>query len=290
MADAQWNREELLKTLAVVAAHPATFETRHRRQDGTFVDVEVSASGVKWQEQTVIFAVHRDISTRKRNEAEIRRLYEQTRSDAQTKTELLREVNHRVKNNLLGILGLLLSERQHTPPEDRAMVDASLGRLTQRIQGLLQAHQMLSDSQWTPMPLSRLAERVMRAALSAVPAGQMPGLAIAPSEVQISPRQASHVALVLNELVTNSLKYALPGRTRILISFQAEQEGKDLRLTYRDDGPGYPPEILTGHRANVGLSLIRQLVTETLRGSITLTNDPGAVCTLRIKTENPAST
>ncbi|MFI5337849.1 MAG: hypothetical protein ACHQ5A_13760, partial [Opitutales bacterium] len=61
-------------------------------------------------------------------------------------------------------------------------------------------------------------------------------------------------------------------------------------LRYRDNGPGFSAGILAGGRGNVGLQLIRQLVTETLRGHVALANDAGAVVTLRIRTEERSRT
>jgi PAS domain S-box-containing protein len=63
--DAQWTREELLSKLRDIENKSATFETRHRRKDGSLYDVEISASGAEWNSQTFLYCVSRDISDRK---------------------------------------------------------------------------------------------------------------------------------------------------------------------------------------------------------------------------------
>lgn len=213
------------------------------------------------------------------------RLYEQTLQDAQTKADLLKEVNHRVKNNLTAIVGLLYAEERYAPAEGRAYIEAAMGRLTQRIGGLLEVHNMLSQSEWGPLPLSELAAQIIAAALKVLSPDQQARVEIPSSEIEVSPRQANNLALVIHELVTNTLKYAWNGRKAIYIQVAMALEGDTIRLEYRDDGPGYPEDVLTLRRYNVGIYLIRRLVTTSLRGTLQLANHNGAVTTLYIRTE-----
>lgn len=222
--------------------------------------------------------------------SEVRRQTEQIRSDAQTKAELIKEINHRVKNNLTAILGLLGHEKTRAKADGRPFVDEAIGNVSQRIRSLLQMHQMLSEHTWAPVRLTDLADRIVRAALSAAAPGRQVLVDVAPSPVEVSPRQASNLALVLNELVTNSIKHALPLRDPLRISILVESHPDEIALEYRDDGPGYGPEVVRWERANVGLKLIRQLVSETLRGSLSLEDKGGAVARLRIKVEEPHRT
>jgi two-component sensor histidine kinase len=226
---------------------------------------------------TSYVAVIRDLTVRKRLEEEHTRLLAQARHDARAKSDLLCEVNHRVKNNLTAILGLLLRERKHTPAEGRAFVESALGHLNHRIHGLLEVHQMLSDSQWAPVGLSELAGRVIRAATAIASGDKRLELDVPTSPVIVSPRQAGSLALVFNELATNSLKHALGDRPSVRIAVRVVQEGAVLDVEFRDDGPGYPPEVLRDERVNVGLGLVRELATESLRGRLTLATDRGAV-------------
>jgi two-component sensor histidine kinase len=218
------------------------------------------------------------------------RLFEQTQQDAQTKADLLKEVNHRVKNNLAAILGLLLAEKRYTPEKGRFYVEPAIDGLSHRIEGLLEVHQILSESKWAPMRLSDLATRIVRTVLNAVPPGRRVVVDIAPSAIEVSPRQANNLALVINELATNTIKYALEGQETAHIAVRAAVEDDMICLEYRDDGPGYPEEMLRLERYNVGLNLLQTLVTHSLRGTLTLTNDGGAVASMRIKVEEKEQT
>ncbi len=234
-------------------------------------------------------AVHilSDMTARKRAEAELRRLCEQTQQDASTKTELLQEVNHRVKNNLISILGLIRTEQLHAA-KSRADVSegSSLENLRLRIQGLIEVHHMLSETHWQPMRLSELARRILTAVASTAEPSKQVVLDIAESPILVSPRQANSLALSLNELATNTLKYAAVRRMMTCITVRVQTQGDFIALEYRDDGPGYPAEILNGQREGVGLVLLKQLASGAFRGSVTLTNDPGAVAHLIIRAED----
>jgi two-component sensor histidine kinase len=133
--------------------------------------------------------------------------------------------------------------------------------------------------------LGELARSLIQSALSALPASRPFTLDVPTLPVLVSPRQAGSLALVLNELATNSTKHALTDRQAlgIRVRFQAAPGG--VEFEYRDNGPGYPAAILAGERLGVGLDLVQKLVTGTLRGTLTLANDAGAVAALRFKAE-----
>ena len=227
----------------------------------------------------------RDITERKQAEAKLQELLAQTQRDAHTKAELLKEVNHRVKNNLLAIVGLATTEHRHLSVEEKPLVRDFIGNLRRRIGGLLEVHQMLSAAQWAPLMVNQLARKIIQSALAAAPSSCSVKVNLQPSDVRVSPRQASNLGLVFNELATNTVKYALGNRSAATITFAASATESLIRLEYRDDGPGYPPEVLRQEKLNVGMILLRDLTTQTLRGQLTIANDDGAVTVLEIKTE-----
>jgi len=233
-------------------------------------------------------------------------LYEQAQQDARIKTELLREVNHRVKNNLMTISGLFLAEKRYASVEEQASVAAVMTRLNQRLQGLAKVHSILSASEWAPVLLSDLANQIIYLALnSMLTDDQQVRVVVAQSAIKVSPRQANNLALIVNELATNTAKYALrpgdgPEPARITVSLALA--GDMIWLEYRDNGPGYPAEVLSLLRYDtardrssskaisyVGLYLLHRIAT-TLRGQFTLTNDNGAVTTIHFPTEERNTT
>ncbi len=224
-----------------------------------------------------------DITDRKRAEEERERLLAQARQDAETKSALLREVNHRVKNNLAAIVGLLYAQQDRSRatihPEYRALVRD----LTKRIEGLSIVHGLLSRSLWAPLRVDELAEKVLDGVLQMAPIGKVAGKVaaiISPSPLLVSPDQAQTLALVLNELALNVVKHASTD-TSIRVHLDIAREDQMMVLTMRDNGPGYPEEVLAGQQAGMGLELLRHLVCQNLRGQLALRNKGGAVAEIR---------
>jgi PAS domain S-box-containing protein len=211
-------------------------------------------------------------------------LYQRARQDAETRSTLLHEVNHRVKNNLTAIMGILALEMERDV-QNSDDFQAVMRDLQGRIRGLATVHDMLSATRWAPLPLARLVTQVIYAALSSSPQRQHIQVSVAPppEPLLISPKQATALAVIINELTTNSVKYAFRGRERGLIDVHITADGADQRqvtLKFRNDGPGWPDDVLQGQRKSVGLHLVRINVRSPLRGEVHFHNDAGAATTI----------
>ena len=89
----------------------------------------------------------------------------------------------------------------------------------------------------------------------------------------------------MNELATNTVKHTLHERDTARISVRVEQQDHMVHCEFRDDGPGYPQDVLQLERYNVGFELIQTIVKEGLRGDLKLLNDHGAVSRIRFKAQ-----
>ena len=219
------------------------------------------------------------------------RLYEQARQDAETKSILLNEVNHRVKNNLSAIIGLLYAERRHLAEKDRPAYQAAIQDVINHVQGLATVHTLLSASGWKPLLLSNLIDQVIRAALQSLPLNRHISVKVPPAPIQVTSKQASSLALVINELATNTVKYGLSelGTGQITIGLAVEQPPNSaepqILVEFRDNGPGFPEDVLHLRQHSVGLYLIQRIVRQDLKGNVTWYNDHGAVTSIRFKAE-----
>ena len=211
------------------------------------------------------------------------RLYEQAQQEAKTKALLLRDVNHRVVNNLTMVMSILDTERRR-PLDDKADFHAVLDDVANRINGMVNVHRMLSSAQWIPLNLRDVVTEVITAALSGSPIRERIVVTVkAPDRpLRMSSKQTITVALMLNELSTNSIKYAFGNRAqgriyvRITVSAKGEHKRGEVRLVFGDDGPGMPKEVLAGERHSVGLRLV-EANAQSLGGKVELRNDGGAV-------------
>jgi PAS domain S-box-containing protein len=209
------------------------------------------------------------------------RLYERAQRDAETKSTLLLEVSHRVKNTLSMVVGLLYAEQRHANKEESAVYQSVLKDVVGRIQGLSTVHSLLLTSEWAPLPLSELARRIIESALRALPKGEHVSVDVAPSEVKVTPEQAHNLALVINELATNTVKHALGGRDAAHIEVDVECAEGWITLQFHDDGPGYPDEVLRKQRRHAGFDLAEKIVRKSLSGDLSLHNHCGAVTVVR---------
>lgn len=216
------------------------------------------------------------------------RLYEQVRQDADTKATLLNEVNHRVKNNLAAIVGLLYAERRHANIEDQPVYQVILTDLINRVQGLATVHSMLSASGWTPLELGELARQVIRSALQVLPWDKHLSVNILPSHVLVSPEQARNLALIINELATNTIRHAMTEHNEVQITVSITENNDTICLEFRDNGPGYPDTVLRLEKYDAGFELIQALAQKSLRGELHFYNDNGAVAVLRCKAKQLA--
>ncbi|GAB4278620.1 MAG: hypothetical protein Kow0080_30360 [Candidatus Promineifilaceae bacterium] len=227
-------------------------------------------------------------------------LYQQARSDAQTKEALLREVNHRVKNNLSAIIGLLYANRRHAQLQNSQYYQAIMQDLISRVQGLATVHNMLSQAHWQSLPLDELAYQIVRSSLRALPPDKTIELEIRPSHIHVTPEQANYLALFFNELTTNTIKHALnTHNTTGKITISATQNNSLIIVTYCDNGPGFPPDVLQpkNPRYNIGLSMLKNIITQSLDGTIQIYNQTdnqtqaiqGACITIEFETHTEQS-
>ena len=168
----------------------------------------------------------------------------------------------------------------------QAAYRAIMDDLINRIHGLATVHRLLSASQWSPLLLSEIAEQVIASTLSALPREKFVSVEVSPTSVRVAAKQANNLALVFNELTTNSIKYAWPERQSGIVVVRIDhEEGPDstgtVVLEFRDDGVGFPNEMLRLERFSVGWKLIQTIVGRGLGGEVSLCNDGGAVTTIR---------
>jgi len=208
-------------------------------------------------------------------------LLEQASKDAATKSTLLKEVNHRVKNNLTGIIGLLYAEQVRGSAKEVEGRSAILEEMTCRIQGMATVHSMLTATEWAPLSLDELVERVIRGTQQIASRRKQVFVNVPPCSVEVTPDEAHSLSMVINELATNSLKYATGEGISVSIEVQIAVENGTIHLLFRDDGEGYPASVLKDEHDSLGLYLVQNIVGRELSGQVEFATDRGAVTSIR---------
>lgn len=262
---------------------------RHRTAAGVVLDVEAYGSAMRVDQRDLVLATVIDVTDRRVAEERLRVSEASLRESLRVQDALLKEVHHRVKNNLQVITSLMrLEAARRSDPA----VTSVLGEMQSRIQSMALLHETLYRAENfaeidLAAYLSQLADRVMR---SLAGSAHRVGLRLDMAPTTISLERAVPCGLLLNELVTNALKHGFPdGRSgEIRVSLHPDGDGSLVALTVADTGVGLPADWEQRRDTSLGLQLVSDLVRQ-LFGTLTIDAGPGARFTVRFPADGPAS-
>ncbi len=195
-----------------------------------------------------------------------------------TKDATIREIHHRVKNNLQTVAALLrLQARRMSVPEARAALDEAV----RRVGSIALVHETLSQSLDENVDFDEIADRLrvmvtdMGSTDSTVTSSRLGEFGVLPAEL------ASPLAMVLTELLQNATEHAF-GETGGHVEVRVGRRGQQLEVTVADDGRGLPPGFDPERSGSLGLSIVRTLVESELAGSLGFESDAGAGTRVRV--------
>ena len=206
---------------------------------------------------------------------------------ARTQEVLLREVNHRVKNNLYALMGMLNKEKNLFEKNNSVKQSEFIDNILLKINSLSTVHSLLSASKWQPINLANLCRELIEPLVDSIALNESVVIDIAPTEVKVSSNQAHHITIVINEIITNAIKYALPKKETLVLKIEIKSDGKNIIIRIKDNGDGFPQSILDGNFENsrIGFELIFGIVKESLAGNVFVENNNGAVFNITFKNE-----
>jgi two-component system, sensor histidine kinase PdtaS len=196
------------------------------------------------------------------------------------KDATIREIHHRVKNNLQTIASLLrLQGRRLQSDEARAALQESV----LRIGSIALVHETLSEE---PSDVAEFVEVARRIAHMVAEGSVLPDRAIDVKVVGATGRVAAAVAtplaVVLTELLHNAIEHAFVETSKGSISVELDRQGADIIVVVRDDGVGMEPGVFDGPR--LGLHIVRTLVAE-LGGRFDVATNGGTCVEIRVPAE-----
>ncbi|WP_026370753.1 response regulator [Kallotenue papyrolyticum] len=200
-------------------------------------------------------------------------LYEKARDDAEIKAALLQELNHRVRNNLAAISGFLEMELARCDPGPAQDV---LQRATARVRSMAIVHDVLAAHENQLAPFRDVAERLARTIQPFYDPHMQATTTVTGDALLLPPEQVSPLAMVLNELLTNSFRHAfLPGHTGTVEVILTEKP-TTYQLVVRDSGVGLRSDQETAGRRS-GQQVVRRIVGSYLKGTCEWLSDNGTV-------------
>jgi two-component sensor histidine kinase/HAMP domain-containing protein len=200
------------------------------------------------------------------------------------KETLLGEVHHRVKNNLAIVLGLI--EMQLVKSKNDSLRQ-ELSEVQHRISAMSLIHEKLyKTSNFAKIDLSDYLKDLVKFLSGFYSKGKTVKIEFDFDQVSVTPKKAIPIALIVNELITNSFKYAFNKRNEGLIKLKLKNDNENIILSVADDGPGlshdFPLDV--NKLESLGFKLLF-IFTKQLKASYELENQKGLSISISFKNE-----
>jgi two-component sensor histidine kinase len=206
-----------------------------------------------------------------------------------SKDATIREIHHRVKNNLQTISSLLrLQARRLSSPEAKAALEESV----RRIRSIALVHETLSHEAGDDVPFVEIVRPLVRMVEEGLISPERPvRIRVIGDAGKLPAAIATPLAVVLTELLQNVVDHAYPlgnDSTDGRVILNLANNGRSVRVTVTDDGAGLPDGFSIEATTGLGLSIVRTLVTTELGGTIEMVRGkgdprrPGTVVVVRI--------
>jgi PAS domain S-box-containing protein len=216
------------------------------------------------------YGVNQDISERKWAEMEI------TRQLAE-KEILLREVHHRIKNNIAAIGGLLsLHLKSVANPQAVAALQDAIGRVDSM--GILYDKLLLTEG-YKDVSVKNYLESLADMVIALFPGSAKIKLEKHVIDFQLDSKRLFPLGIILNELLTNKMKYAFKGKAAGKIMISLALVDHHVKLIVKDNGTGLPEDFDVNASKGFGLMLVKML-SQQLGGSFSVEKHAGTPCTV----------
>ena len=222
-----------------------------------------------------------------------------------SKDAAIREVHHRVKNNLQTISSLLRLQARRLEP---GKGQEALREAERRVRSIALVHEILSREPGDEVPFDEIVGSLVRMAEDSVVSGERIGIRVIGDVGEVAADVATPLAVVLAELLQNAVEHAFHsvGADEVFIGITDGEaagapetvghvelvlanDGDHLRLQVRDDGCGLPDEFDIDNTTSLGLSIVRDLVTSQLGGSISMESNGGTLVTIDLPVREPSA-
>jgi len=196
------------------------------------------------------------------------------------KETLLKEVHHRIKNNIASIVALLrLQSASVENTESQNVLNDAVSRVESM--RIIYDKLLLSDD-YRETSVKNYIEDLVAAVMSISPESGKITVITEIADLKLDVKKLIAIGTIVNELITNSMKYAFTDRDSGSISVTLSQKGSEITLSFQDDGRGLPDNFDIAASTGFGLMLVK-MFTEQLKGTLEVETRGGTGFTVRFK-------
>lgn len=256
----------LVAALNIESERPHAFDG----DDRTMAQSLAEAITLAMENARLFGEARREIAQRKRAEEEARTLLHE-------KELILKEVHHRVKNNMNAIASLLTMQSCAIASKE---AQSELQDASGRVKSLMLLYDKLYRSEYTGAVSIREYLPVLVEEIAAVfPRRTSVTIHTQIDDIFLSPRVLSPLGIIINELITNAMKHAFEGRDSGVISLAAWKKDGRVSIRFEDNGIGMPESVSMERSPGFGTQLIAMLV-EQIGGAMTIDRQNGTRYTI----------
>jgi GAF domain-containing protein len=204
-------------------------------------------------------------------------LYQEARERAEFLSAMMSEINHRIRNTLQAIAGLLRMELDRP----QASAESAIRRGISRIQAVAVVHELMRARELQFVDMKQVARRIVQIMCQAITTRCPVDVDVSGARVTLPSQKATSVALILAELVDNTLRHGIAHMEDGRVAIGLAEGGGEVVIHVRDNGVGLPESFDLDSDSGFGLKIVRGLVEDELRGKLEMECKDGLLVRFR---------
>jgi len=253
--------------MTIADGKPHTSLRRIFALNGEELFFENTATPIKDENGKIIACLElaRDITERKRSENKIKTLLEE-------KEILLKEVHHRTKNHLSLLSSMLFLQIEST--KEQAVKDC-LTDSQSRIHSICVLYDKLTlTDNFTEISLKAYLDKLVDELLLQIPSKCRVSVEKKLDDIVISSRMSFSLGIIINELITNIIKYAFKNKDKGKVTISTSKQDSKIVVIVQDDGVGMPENLTLNNATSLGLNLVK-MMTDGINGTVRIERNNG---------------